>query len=249
MLTRRQLVATGALLAPLLIRSPRPALATSESKGEVDVDILTLIDGSASMHNDKRYIPTLKAMGTVLNTPEMAAKMTGNGHKTCRLEFQLWCQFPNETAPLTPIMEMNGETATSVLAHIQSLCEAEIASAQQGQAKLDSFRGTDIGMGLAKGVTWMTDPGRRATRKVINIITDDESSVMMEKSLTRLASARQTAIKASIAVNVVTLGSAASYNFLKMNVMTSPNGFILNSQDFNTLEELFKRKFDQDLLF
>ena len=211
---------------------------------QADTDLLTLVDASQSMHDARRYKPTLQAIGAALNTPAMAQRLTGGGALTARLEIQLWT---DETMrPLTPAYTIDGANVAQVLSQVAHACTAE---AHAGTPLLGWKGGTNIATCLQGGVALLATPQRAARRKVVNIVTDDQQLLYSPADFNLLSRAKIIAQNNDITVNVISLGSDAAFTFLASYVQTGPSSFTLNSASFTSLHELFERKFAQDMIF
>jgi hypothetical protein len=224
MLTRRSLITGAAALAGTHTLYAQPM------RGAV-AHLVTALDDSESMSLKGRRTSTFTALAAVMRSRQMARLVSECTYDTIQFDLLTWSEYPRRAANTITIERDDPAPALEQIAQV-----------------IDDTRDMPP-LGEGTHTAWVMEMGLqlfnpRTDHDVLNLVTDDDGNRM---SMADTVVQQQRAYRLDITINGLIIGNPNALNHYFRKAVATPNGFVRNAEQDESMEASWYSKFVGDL--
>lgn len=225
------------------------SVAASEARVEVDANVVTALDISASVGRYEEWLEREGVARAVVHLGFLEAVRSGH-HRRIGFAVFTWSSH-GHTKTLVPWTTIaTPEDATRVSQHLLSINLIEESQLLDRDLPTDHYEApkeqhqTDIALAIRTASALLNSAPSRSPRSVINIVGSGPSN-----SGTEPAKARDAALDAEQIVNglVIGHGLASDVGYYRSHVVGGPGSFVMQVSNPQEMAEAFLAKFRLDL--
>ncbi len=224
-------------------------VAASEARDEVDANLVTALDTSASVGRYEEFVER-EGLAHAVAHPRFLQSVQAGLHRQIGFAVLAWSSH-GHTKTLVPWTRIaTSEDAARVAQDLRSIHLIEESQLLDRDIPTDHYEApkghhqTDIALAIRSASALLGSAPFASRRSVINIVGNGSSNSGMDPTL-----ARQTALDAAQVVNglVVGYGLDGDVEYYRMHVIGGPGSFVMQVSNPQEMTEAFLTKFRLDI--